>query len=414
MPSTITNYVLVVSSWFKMSVKREASLSPDSRRLADAAPSDIELCHYFHALKAAADAVELAEQSAAASSFLNEPSDASSEYSISAAVVKQELEDAPDAEHSAAPSTPVLKAEPSHAVVKEELVEDASVPDAAASDPAAPAVTAPSASDWMHDVAYQFLSDYDDLVQVDHWECQPDADAAETQSHVSDCSDDVPAVSTHAPDVETQDHNVLTIWCPEQPVIKGDLLLNIVARIRERGTITAYNVINGWLWVKMATEKQARRCEKRLNGINVLQHTCTIVCQLTRIGDWPPGFVPDATTQPGVAIPPHHQRHRAGQKLKGGVRHARSSYASPTSHWNATSSTSSWRASQTASSSSCGASWDSAGRWDSGWGNSASSSGWTSSTIPPLPPPAPGPVAIIGLGPKPPKTRPQEVNDLSN
>ena len=72
----------------------------------------------------------------------------------------------------------------------------------------------------------------------------------------------------------------------------SQLFQNIMTRIRDKAEIVGCKVVNGWLWVRVATEKQATRCWKRLHCANVLEGQITLQCKIVNDADWPPGHLP--------------------------------------------------------------------------------------------------------------------------
>lgn len=133
---------------------------------------------------------------------------------------------------------------------------------------------------------------------------------------------------------------ILTVYTEEQgsdmSSPDSELLQNVIARVRERGSILSYFVIKGgggWLWMKMGTEAQATRAAKRLHGVKVLQKRFTLVCQQTRLSDWPPGVAP-AGERTVPALPRHDGGRRwtpDAPRRPGGVRHRRGSASASSS-----------------------------------------------------------------------------------
>ena len=75
---------------------------------------------------------------------------------------------------------------------------------------------------------------------------------------------------------------------------------------------------------QVATEAQAVRTHKRLDGVTVMGGRRTLNAQLTKPGDWPPGVVPLGERQA-----PSRSAH---PRRKGGVRH-RAAQVALGSHW---------------------------------------------------------------------------------
>ena len=139
-----------------------------------------------------------------------------------------------------------------------------------------------------------------------------------------------------------QDKSILTIFAvcvttgSALPFAAGEMLTNVINRVRERGRCLAYFVDgNGWLWCNMATEAQATRASERLDERVIMNGSVTLSCQQTRPCDWPPGAAPlGERTVPDA--PSHSQRYRGrgtqysadGYKIKGGIRHTKSSGSS--------------------------------------------------------------------------------------
>ena len=108
------------------------------------------------------------------------------------------------------------------------------------------------------------------------------------------------------------------MWCANAPMT-GALLDNGMTRVKERGRLVSDFVDeNQWLWVKLATEKQAARVEKRLHCTTVMGNTCQLQCVRTAESDWPPGMAP--TGEPTVPRP-QPAAWRYGRRRPGGVRH---------------------------------------------------------------------------------------------
>ena len=84
--------------------------------------------------------------------------------------------------------------------------------------------------------------------------------------------------------------------CPSELAVEDPsqsvLFQNIMTRIRHKAEIVGCKVVNGWLWVRVATEKQATRCWKRLHCANVLEGQITLQCKIVKDADWPPGHLP--------------------------------------------------------------------------------------------------------------------------
>ena len=127
------------------------------------------------------------------------------------------------------------------------------------------------------------------------------------------------------PLIPIEARDILTIHADEGP-LTPDALTNVLKRVRERASIVNYFLDNnGWLWVRVSTEKQASRCLLRLSGIAVNHGTHTLRCQQTQFSAWPPNMLTTALAPaPIKAAPPHRPYNKT---WKGGQRHATASRA---------------------------------------------------------------------------------------
>ena len=133
----------------------------------------------------------------------------------------------------------------------------------------------------------------------------------------------------HIPPPADTDKRFLTVWADEGHPIKFKLLTNVLSRIRERGRLLDYSLgIFGDLWCTLATDAQAERCRKRLDGVKVCGNTprpSTLRALTTAPADWPP------TLPRGAVIPvPAREVRGSGRSgayaHRGGSRHGRTAY----------------------------------------------------------------------------------------
>ena len=114
---------------------------------------------------------------------------------------------------------------------------------------------------------------------------------------------------------EAEGSSVITVSCPTA-AMEGELLANTLHRVEERGRILTHFVFGGWLWVRLASEKQATRCVSRLSGVRVCSGRFLLEARQTAPSAWPPCFGLGGATAPPAPKPTAGRRRH-----KGGIRH---------------------------------------------------------------------------------------------
>ena len=107
-------------------------------------------------------------------------------------------------------------------------------------------------------------------------------------------------------------------------LLTGMLFENVMLCIQERAHILAHRVTpDGWMFVRVATAKQAARCLGRLDKQTIYGGMATLRAWTSPDSDWPPGFVPPQSVPDPEVQSWHKARHRGGRQQSGGIRHRR-------------------------------------------------------------------------------------------
>ena len=217
-----------------------------------------------------------------------------------------------------------------------------------------------------------------------------EADAGE-EDHTVDAGEQFMAFPG---DLGNEAKNILTIIASDPKdnsrihLSNLELAANVMDKVRMRGRVLAYFVdAHGWLWVHMATEKQADKIVSRISNRLTWNDQAFLTVQQTRMCDWPPGIAPQGErTVPEL----HFSRHRAG--VKGGMRHrSSSSWTDASSSWEPGWNQASWK-------------------W-SGLSCSSGSTSWSGTPVelpppPPLPKSSPSRLTAPWRTPQPPAVPP--------
>ena len=102
-----------------------------------------------------------------------------------------------------------------------------------------------------------------------------------------------------------------------------ELKHNVLQRIRYRGSLRSFYVVDGFLYALLSSEQQALRVHGRLDKKTVCRGRATLNCGLCCQTDCQEfhlegSVVPSASERAASQL--HQQQHRAGKKSKAGVR----------------------------------------------------------------------------------------------
>ena len=121
---------------------------------------------------------------------------------------------------------------------------------------------------------------------------------------------------------------LLTIW--GNAPVAGYILDNVMDRVRAMANIKLSCVADNWLWLQVATEAQALRCEQRMDNVTMCQGKFLARVKASSPADWPPGMLP--WLEQDAAQPESHGPSKPRGK-KGGRKHQNGRSRSPAVHW---------------------------------------------------------------------------------